>query len=138
MMMLFVVAVNAQESRGEADSIAQKDSGEIFYVVETIPEFPGGTSKMMTYIIKNLDYPKQAKDDGIEGKVFVKFVVEKDGKVSNVNVIKGVHPLLDSAAVQVVRDMPDWKPGTQRGTPVRVQFTLPIVFRLDADTPKKK
>jgi len=103
---------------------------EIFVVVETMPEFKGGNENLFSYIGKNVEYPKQAKEDEIEGMVIVSFVVEKDGSISNPKVLRGAHPLLDEEALRLVSSMPLWKPGLQRGEPVRVQFNLPIRFSL--------
>ena len=104
---------------------------EVFVVVEDMPGFGGGDSnKFREYIAKNLRYPEVAAENGIQGRVFVQFVVEPDGRVSNVKVVRGVDPALDKEAVRVVETSPPWKPGKQRGKPVRVSFTFPIIFVL--------
>jgi periplasmic protein TonB len=104
---------------------------EIFTIVEEMPTFAGGDiSKFRDFISKNLKYPDYAAENGIQGRVFVGFVVERDGSVSNVKVIRGVDPLLDKEAVRVVKSSPKWTPGKQRGVPVRVTFTFPVVFSL--------
>ncbi|MCX7954848.1 MAG: energy transducer TonB [Bacteroidales bacterium] len=102
-----------------------------FYVIEEKPEFPGGEAAMMQWIAKNIKYPEIAKENNIQGKVFVQFIIDKDGQVKNVEVVRGVDPVLDREAVRVVSSMPQWKPGKQRGKPVKVQFQLPINFRLN-------
>lgn len=102
-----------------------------FYVIEEKPEFPGGEAAMMQWIAKNIKYPEIAKENNIQGKVFVQFIIDKDGYVKNVEVVRGVDPVLDKEAVRVVSSMPQWKPGKQRGKPVKVQFQLPINFRLN-------
>jgi protein TonB len=103
---------------------------EIFTVVESMPEFPGGMGALMTYLAKNIKYPPLAKESGIQGKVFINFVVEPDGSISNVKVLRGIGGGCDEEAVRVVKNMPKWKPGMQRGKPVRVSFNLPVKFTL--------
>lgn len=103
---------------------------EIFTVVESMPEFPGGPAKMMEYIAKNIKYPAMARESGIQGRVFVNFVVEPDGSVSNVKVLRGIGGGCDEEAVRVVESMPTWTPGRQRGKAVRVSFNLPVRFTL--------
>ena len=105
----------------------------IFHVVEENPEFIGGMEKMYEYLNKNIIYPEMAKENGIQGKVFVQFVVWKDGTIRDINVVKGVHPTLDKEAVRVVKSMPNWKPGKQRGKDVNSRFTLPVKFRIPSD-----
>jgi protein TonB len=105
----------------------------VFVVAEEQAEFPGGLDSMYAYIVKNLKYPELAKEKGIEGRVFVQFVIEKDGSISNVKILRGIGGGCDEAAVEMIKNMPKWKPGTQRGKPVRVQFNLPIKFELEKD-----
>jgi TonB family protein len=112
------------------------DESEIFYEIETQPEFPGGMPELMKYIQKNTRYPKECKEQGVQGRVIVQFVVNTDSTITDVNVVKPVNPYLDQEAVRVVKAMPKWNPGKQRGEPVRVRFTLPVTFRLPADTVK--
>ena len=103
---------------------------EIFVVVEDQPEFPGGMSALMKFLGDNIKYPVIAQENGIQGRVITNFVVERDGSISDVQVIRGQDPSLDKEAVRVIKTMPRWTPGQQRGKPVRVRFTLPVVFRL--------
>jgi protein TonB len=103
---------------------------QIFDVVEENPEFVGGMAKLYEYLGKNIQYPEMAKENGIQGKVFVQFVVWKDGTIKDVKIVKGVHKTLDSEASRVVKSMPKWTPGKQRGTAVNARFTLPIKFRI--------
>ena len=103
---------------------------EIFKVVEEMPEFPGGAAKMMEYIQKNIKYPMMARESDIQGRVFVNFVVEPNGEISNVEVLRGIGGGCDEEAVRVVKSMPNWKPGKQRGSAVRCAFTVPIIFKL--------
>ena len=108
----------------------------IFQVVENQPEFPGGMAELMKYLKKNLRYPQICKEQGVQGRVIVQFVVNPDSTLSDFNVIKSVNPHLDKEALRVVSSMPKWKPGEQRGKPVSVRFTLPVTFRLPEDTVK--
>ena len=103
---------------------------EIFKVVEEMPEFPGGAAKMMEYIQKNIKYPMMARESDIQGRVFVNFVVEPDGTITNVTVMRGIGGGCDEEALRVVQSMPNWKPGKQRGSAVRCSFTVPIIFKL--------
>lgn len=106
------------------------DTDQVFQVVEVDPEFPGGIEALYKYMVDNVKYPEKAKADKIEGRVFVAFVIEKDGSVTNAKVVRGVSDEIDAEALRVVSAMPKWKPGTQQGNPVRVQYNLPIVFKL--------
>lgn len=103
---------------------------EIFVVVEEQPEFPGGNTAMMKFLSDNIKYPVIAQENGIQGRVITNFVVERDGSISDVQVVRGVDPSLDKEAIRVIQSMPKWKAGRQRGSAVRVRFTLPVVFRL--------
>lgn len=102
----------------------------VFSIVEQEPEFPGGSSKMMRYIGHKVQYPQIAIENKIEGRVYIRFIVEKDGSISNVEAIKSPHESLEKEAIRVVSNMPKWIPAKQRGKNVRAQFTLPINFRL--------
>lgn len=115
------------------NEVKVSDDDAIFFVVEVQPEFPGGMDSMYAFIQKNLIYPEKAKAEGIEGRVFITFTIEKDGSVSNVKILRGIGGGCEEAAKEVVEKMPKWKPGTQRGKPVRVQFNLPIKFELEKD-----
>ena len=103
---------------------------EIFQVVEAMPEFPGGTQELMKWLQKNIKYPAISQENGIQGRVIVQFVVNKDGSIVDPEVIRSVDPYLDKEALRVVNAMPKWKPGEQRGKAVRVKFTVPVMFRL--------
>ena len=103
----------------------------IFEVVEQMPEFPnGGMAGLMQYLSKNIKYPTIAQENGTQGRVTVQFVVNKDGSIVDAKVLRGVDPYLDKEAVRVIMGMPKWKPGMQRGKPVRVKYTVPVMFRL--------
>lgn len=103
---------------------------EIFTVVESMPEYPGGAEEMMRFIAQNIKYPPIARESGIQGRVFVNFVVEPNGSVSNVKVLRGIGGGCDEEAIRVVQSMPKWTPGRQRGKAVRVSFNLPVRFTL--------
>ena len=103
---------------------------EIFTVVEESPSFPGGDIARIKFLQQNIDYPTMARESGIQGTVYVTFVVEPDGKVSNVQILRGIGGGCDEEAVRVIKAMPRWRPGKQRGKPVRVQFNMPIKFTL--------
>ena len=106
------------------------DTDQVFQVVEVDPEFPGGMEALIKYLSENIKYPEQAKKDKIQGKVYISFVVEKDGSVADAKVLRGIGGGCDEEALRVVNAMPKWTPGKQLGEPVRVQFNLPVVFKL--------
>ena len=108
-----------------------KKNNMVYDVVEVMPQYPGGQIAMLKYIMENIKYPKQIMEEGIQGRVTVSFIVEKDGRVSNVRLLRSVQPLLDKEAIRVVKSMPKWTPGKQNGKPVRVRFNLPVMFKLN-------
>ena len=103
---------------------------KIFDIVEEKPQFPGGTAAMYKFLGRGIDYPSTARRMGIEGKVFIQFVVNKDGSVSDVQVIKGIGAGCDEEAARVIKSMPKWSPGKQRGNPVKVRMFMPVNFKL--------
>ncbi len=103
----------------------------IFMVVEQMPAFPGGQGALMKYLAEHIKYPELAKESGIQGRVFINFVVEPDGSIDQVKVLRGIGGGCDEEAVRVVKSMPNWIPGKQRGKPVRVSFNLPVKFALE-------
>lgn len=111
---------------------AGNDDDKIFYAVEQQAEFPGGLQAMMKFLQKNIKYPASAKRMGIEGKVFVKFIVDKEGGISAIEIMKGMNADLDKEAIRVIKLMPPWKPGKQNGRSVKSQFVLPVYFKLDS------
>ncbi len=121
-----------EEYTYEAPEIEEEviEEAEVFTVVEEMPSFPGGPAKMNEYIAKNIKYPMMARESGVEGRVFVNFVVEPNGSINKVKVLRGIGGGCDEEAVRVVQSMPSWKPGKQRGTAVRVSYTVPIIFKL--------
>jgi TonB family protein len=106
------------------------DGDSIYTIVEVQPEYPGGTNAMLKFLAKNMKYPASARKKGIQGRVFVGFIVGADGKIENAQIVKGVDATLDSEAERVIRLFPAWKPGTQDGKPVRVRYVIPINFLL--------
>ena len=103
---------------------------KVFEKVEDMPEFPGGEKAMMDFVAQNVQYPKEAMEKEISGRVLVGFIVEKDGSISETEIVKGIGGGCDEEAVRVVKAMPKWKPGKQDGKPVRVHFLLPLTFKL--------
>ena len=111
-----------------AEKAETKD--EVFMVVEQMPEFPGGIQELMSFLRKNIKYPASAMAKNVQGRVIVQFVVEKDGTPTEFNVLRSVDPDLDAEALRVMKEMPKWKPGMQRGQVVRVKYTVPVTFRI--------
>ena len=114
----------------EVEEVEEEEVEEIFTIVEKRPEFPGGHAAMYEYLSKNLRYPVMAKRMGIEGRVFVQFVISKDGSISHVETIKGIGSGCDEEAERVIKSMPAWSPGKQRGKAVKVQMIIPVYFKL--------
>ena len=108
----------------------EPEEEQIFQVVEEQPEFPAGQIELMKFLQKNIKYPTISQENGVQGRVIVQFVVNRDGSIVDTQVMRGVDPYLDKEALRVVSTMPKWKPGKQRGKPVRTRFTLPVQFRL--------
>ena len=105
-------------------------SNKVFDVVEEMPHFPGGAAALQAFLSSNTKYPVVAQENGVQGRVIVSFVVERDGSITDVRVVRSVDPSLDREASRVVRSMPRWSPGKQNGSTVRVKYTVPVVFRL--------
>ena len=107
------------------------DEQQIFQVVEENPEFPGGMKECMKFLSNNIKYPQISQENGVQGRVIVQFVVNADGTIVDPVVVRGVDPYLDKEALRVIKLMPKWKPGKQRGKAVRVRYTQPVLFRLN-------
>lgn len=126
--------VTDEQIRKEIDretDISQSDDKEYSMgVIGQKPEFPGGESALYDYLSSHINYPAQAAEEGVQGRVIVQFTITKTGKIENVSVVRGRHPALDKEALRVVKSMPNWTPGRQDGRAVNVQHTLPITFRL--------
>ncbi len=122
--LLLIVNTNAmaQNKKAANDKVLEK--------AEVMPEFPGGEQAMMDYVSKNVVYPNEAQEKGISGRVLVSFVIEKDGSISEAKVVKGIGGGCDEEAVRVVKAMPKWKPGKDKGKPVRVSYMMPFTFKL--------
>lgn len=120
--------INTQEAATAEEE--PLDDGNLYAVVEEMPSFPGGEAGLAEYIHKNLRYPFKAANKRIENCVICTFIIDTEGHVSQVEVVQPVHPLLDKEAVRVLQSLPAWKPARQHGLPIRVKYTLPIVFRL--------
>jgi Ca-activated chloride channel family protein len=103
----------------------------VFSMIEQMPEYPGGEKALQAYLNNHIQYPEEAKENGIQGRVYVSFVVDTDGSITNVKIIRGVDPLLDAEAIRVIKAMPKWLPGKQRGKAVRASYTIPISFKMD-------
>lgn len=108
----------------------KEEETKVFDVVEEMPSFPGGQAELMQYLKNNIKYPVVAEENGVQGRVILSFVVERNGSITDIKVVKPVDPSLDKEAVRVVKGMPHWIPGKQNGSSVRVKFTLPVIFRL--------
>ena len=107
-----------------------------FRLLKRCLEFPGGMGECLKFLGKNIKYPVEAQKAGVQGKVIVQFVVEKDGNIANPKVVRSIDPDLDGEAIRVISIMPKWKPGMQKGQPVRVKYTVPVTFRLDGKDTK--
>lgn len=121
----------------EHETTSENYDDKVFDVVEQFPSFPGGNGKLSEFLSQNVRYPVVAAENGIEGRVIVRFIVERDGSVSNVEVAKGAEASLDKEAVRVVKMMPKWNPGKQNGKAVRVNFNVPISFKLQGSSSSK-
>ena len=132
------IEVNTEETEQEVVIAApveapqeEEEEEVVFVVVESMPEFPGGQQALFKYLSENVKYPVIAQENGIQGRVICQFVVNKDGSIVDVEVVRsGGDPSLDKEAIRVIKSMPKWKPGKQRGKPVRVKYTVPVNFKL--------
>lgn len=125
LMALFgLTTVSAQKT------VVAKKNQQVFDVVEKMPEYPGGQAALFEYLQKNVKYPADAEKKKVEGRVLVTFVVNTDGSITDIEVMRKTFPSLDAEAVRVISGMPKWKPGEQKGQKVRVKYTVPLTFRL--------
>ena len=122
--------VTSYPTANEKLSTVSVESRKVFTVVEQMPSFPGGDAALMSYLANNIHYPTVAAENGVQGRVVVGFVVERDGSITDVRILRGVDPSLDREAMRVVKSMPRWTPGKQNGSAVRVKYQVPIAFRL--------
>lgn len=130
--MFFLMAIFAMTTLS-VQAQADAPKAPIFDVVEVMPEYPGGMTAMVNFMMANMKYPEQAKKQMLQGRTLISFIVEKDGEISNREVFQSSHPLLDKEALRVVGLMPKWKPGRQDGKPVRVRFVIPVSFYMNRD-----
>lgn len=135
MLLGMCMTINAQGLKTYSAHISvmkveKKVEDKVFDAVEQYPSFPGGEGAMFSYISNNLRYPQKAAENGVQGRVVVKFIVEKDGSISNVEVNRSVDPDLDNEAMRVIKNMPKWNPAKQNGTEVRAYYYVPVAFRL--------
>ncbi len=115
---------------GKATFIIKNSGDTLYLIVETMPKFPGGEKAMFEFLGANVKYPPEAKANNINGKIYISFVISKEGNIEGIKVLRGVHSILDNEAIRVVKAMPKWIPGTQEGKPVNVSYNLPINFVL--------
>ncbi len=135
---LFIHSCNFEEDKAAVDAeleetakAADYSDDVVFTIVEKPPAFPGGEEARINFLIENLRYPETAKNDGIQGVVFVTFIVRYDGTITDANIIRGLHPDLDAEVLRVVSKMPSWEPGRQRDKDVSTQFVMPVRFTLN-------
>lgn len=121
---------DGKSSETKKASVSNKN-GDVYFIVEDMPEYPGGDSALRDYIANNVKYPEVAKKNGVQGKVYITFIVDVDGSTSDAKVARGVDPSLDKEALRVVSSLPKWKPGKQKGKAVKVSYTVPINFALN-------
>lgn len=139
-----IAPVQSIEVKGDPDlvpePVPEPDDNRVYTVVEQMPEFPGGSGALMVYLSKHIEYPTEALDAGMEGKVFLRFVVDQEGLVKDVEVLRGVPgaPSLEREAVRVVKGMPKWSPGRQNGKAVATHYTLPVMFKMTGKEPQAK
>ncbi len=129
----FFVGVEIKAKKDIAISEPPKhvvEDTKVFIVVEQMPLFPGGDAALMEYLSSNIHYPAEAAKKGVQGRIVVSFIVERDGSLSDVHVLRSVDPSLDREAMRVVKSMPKWQPGKQNGATVRVKYQVPVLFRL--------
>ena len=129
-IIMAIMAVFGLTTVSAQKTVVAKKNQKVFDVVEQMPEYPGGQAALIEYISNNVKYPDDAAKKKVEGKVFVTFVVDTDGKITDVSLLRKVFPSLDAEAIRVISGMPNWIPGKQKGQVVRVKYTVPIVFRL--------
>jgi TonB family protein len=128
------VPVSTDSLRKAKPDLDKPDKDGVYQVIEKMPQFPGGEKALLEFISHNLKYPVDAQEKGIQGRIIVRFVVTKTGKVENVEIVRGLHPSLDKEGVRVVSSLPDWIPGEQKGEKVSVYYVLPITYRLEGNT----
>lgn len=131
--IIFITISFINYSFGQTIQVKSENDQKVYdyNIIENKPEYPDGEHAMMQWIAQNVKYPEIAKNKKIQGKVFVRFIITETGKVDSVTVLKSIHPLLDEEAIRVIKLMPDWKPGSNKGKIVNCSFLLPINFKLN-------
>ena len=125
-----LIALPGLAQNGAVEEVEDSDE-RAYMIVEEMPEFPGGEDAMFKYLAGNIVYPQMAVDSNWTGTVYARFVIDPEGNVTDPRIVRGVHPLLDEETLRVIRKMPAWKPGKQRGKTVPVEYTIPVAFRLE-------
>ena len=137
--LLFAIIFNVFSYNAQVEEVVEEEETETgAYPLddeEENPEFPGGQEAMFNFLVKNLTYPELALERSLQGRVYVQFVVCKDGSIKDIKVLRGIETSLDNEAIRVIKMMPKWKPGTFKGKPVNVMFNLPINFKINGDNP---
>lgn len=136
--IMLIVAVFLVAEVCQAQNKESKIKDGVYTEVEQMPEYPGGINALISDIATSVKYPDEAKTKGIQGKVFVSFVVDEQGKVTNAKIERGVEPSLDAESLRVVNNLKNWKPGKEKGKVVKVAYTLPINYALDKKPEKKE
>ena len=129
-VLMSLMAVFCLTTVSAQKTVVSQKNDQIFDVVEQMPEYPGGMQALFEFLKENIKYPEDAQKQKVEGRVLAKFVVETDGSISNIEVVKHAFPSLDAEAVRVIQAMPKWSPGKQKGQAVRVKYVVPINFNL--------
>ena len=130
LVLMSLMAVFCLTTVSAQKTVVSQKNDQIFDVVEQMPEYPGGMQALFEFLKENIKYPEDAQKQKVEGRVLAKFVVETDGSISNIEVVKHAFPSLDAEAVRVIQAMPKWSPGKQKGQAVRVKYVVPINFNL--------
>lgn len=130
LILMLLMAVCCLMTANAQKTVVSQTNQKVFDTVDQMPEYPGGMQAMIEFLQANMKYPEDAAKQKVEGRVMVQFVVETDGRISDVHVAKQVFPSLDAEAIRVVQAMPKWTPGKEKGKVVRVKYNLPIVFRM--------
>jgi len=130
-----LLASNLQAQNYQSQAVIAREGSEVFLVAEQMPEFPGGVAEMFKFLKENVEYPIEAQLQGVQGRVVCQFTVNSDGSISDIKVVRGVHPSLDAEAIRAIESMPKWIPGKQDGEAVNVKYTLPVTFNLEWEQP---
>ena len=136
--MLGLLVAGGIQAQEENKSVAAEKTEKVYQAVEKMPEFPGGTKRLMSWLQQNIQYPKESLKQGKQGRVIITFVINKDGKAVEPSIVRSVDPYIDKEAIRLVHRMPKWEPGEEKGEPVRVKFTLPIQFRLQSPAERRR